>query len=123
MSTSTSSGCPFAAEDTRTLALAAHVLCAKFELAVAVVIVDAMEVSARMTDSQCGACNRKQKGDSAYSGDLRVEPTLFAFWLRVVNSDLRRTRLRTSCGWMPHNAGFGFLDLTPSILLLRQFCD
>ena len=24
-------------------------------------------------------------------------------------------------GWMPHNAGFGFLDLTPSILLLRQF--
>ena len=26
-------------------------------------------------------------------------------------------------GWMPHNAGFGFLDLTPSILLLRQFWD
>jgi hypothetical protein len=28
-----------------------------------------------------------------------------------------------SYGWMPHNAGFGFLDLTPSILLLRQFWD
>jgi hypothetical protein len=27
----------------------------------------------------------------------------------------------TCYGWMPHNAGFGFLDLTPSILLLRQF--
>jgi hypothetical protein len=26
-------------------------------------------------------------------------------------------------GWMPHNAGFGVLDLTPSILLLRQFWD
>jgi hypothetical protein len=26
-------------------------------------------------------------------------------------------------GWMPHNAGFGFLDPTPSILLLRQFWD
>jgi hypothetical protein len=26
-------------------------------------------------------------------------------------------------GWMPHNASFGFLDLTPSILLLRQFWD
>jgi hypothetical protein len=26
-------------------------------------------------------------------------------------------------GWMPHNAGFGFMDLTPSILLLRQFWD
>jgi hypothetical protein len=26
-------------------------------------------------------------------------------------------------GWMPHNAGFGFLDLTQSILLLRQFWD
>jgi hypothetical protein len=26
-------------------------------------------------------------------------------------------------GWIPHNAGFGFLDLTPSILLLRQFWD
>jgi hypothetical protein len=25
--------------------------------------------------------------------------------------------------WMPHNAGFDFLDLTPSILLLRQFWD
>jgi hypothetical protein len=28
-----------------------------------------------------------------------------------------------SYGWMPHNASFGFLDLTPSILLLRQFWD
>jgi hypothetical protein len=26
-------------------------------------------------------------------------------------------------GWMPHNAGFGFLDLTPLILFLRQFWD
>jgi hypothetical protein len=26
-------------------------------------------------------------------------------------------------GWMPHNAGFGFLDPTPPILLLRQFWD
>jgi hypothetical protein len=26
-------------------------------------------------------------------------------------------------GWMPYNASFGFLDLTPSILLLRQFWD
>jgi hypothetical protein len=26
-------------------------------------------------------------------------------------------------GWIPHNAGFGVLDLTPSILLLRQFWD
>jgi hypothetical protein len=25
--------------------------------------------------------------------------------------------------WIPHNASFGFLDLTPSILLLRQFWD
>jgi hypothetical protein len=28
-----------------------------------------------------------------------------------------------SFGWIPHNANFGFLDLTPSILLLRQFWD
>jgi hypothetical protein len=29
-----------------------------------------------------------------------------------------------SCyGGIPHNAGFDFLDLTPSILLLRQFWD
>jgi hypothetical protein len=26
-------------------------------------------------------------------------------------------------GWIPHNASFGFMDLTPSILLLRQFWD
>jgi site-specific DNA-cytosine methylase len=26
-------------------------------------------------------------------------------------------------GWMPHNASFDFLDLTLSILLLRQFSD
>ena len=26
-------------------------------------------------------------------------------------------------GWMPHNAGFDFLDPTPSILLLRQLWD
>jgi hypothetical protein len=25
--------------------------------------------------------------------------------------------------WIPHSASFGFLDLTPSILLLRQFWD
>jgi hypothetical protein len=31
--------------------------------------------------------------------------------------------LFSNYGWMPHNAGFGFLDLTPSILLLRQFWD
>jgi hypothetical protein len=29
----------------------------------------------------------------------------------------------SSYGWIPHNASFGFLDLTPSILLLRQFWD
>jgi hypothetical protein len=23
-------------------------------------------------------------------------------------------------GWMPHNAGFGFLDITPSILLVAS---
>jgi hypothetical protein len=30
---------------------------------------------------------------------------------------------RGGYGWMPHNASFVFLDLTPSILLLRQFWD
>jgi hypothetical protein len=32
---------------------------------------------------------------------------------------------RSGCidSWIPHNASFGFLDLTPSILLLRQFWD
>ena len=25
--------------------------------------------------------------------------------------------------WIPHNAGFGFLDLAPSILHFNWFCD
>jgi hypothetical protein len=32
-------------------------------------------------------------------------------------------RLLCCYGLMPHNASFGFLDLTPSLLLLRQFWD
>jgi hypothetical protein len=32
-------------------------------------------------------------------------------------------QLLLNYGWMQHNAGFDFLDLTPSILLLRQFWD
>jgi hypothetical protein len=32
-------------------------------------------------------------------------------------------RTNFTYGWIPHDAGFGFLDLTPSILLLRQFWD
>jgi hypothetical protein len=30
---------------------------------------------------------------------------------------------KTSYGWIPHNAGFGFLDLAPSILHSNWFWD
>jgi hypothetical protein len=45
--------------------------------------------------------------------------------MRSVNG-MQRTKATSAdidYGWMPHNASFGFLDLTPSILLLRQFWD
>jgi hypothetical protein len=38
-------------------------------------------------------------------------------------SERRWKPLTRTYGWVPHNASFGFLDLTPSILLLRQFWD
>jgi hypothetical protein len=41
----------------------------------------------------------------------------------VAALDTQVARLVGAYSWIPHNAGFGFLDLTPSILLLRQFWD
>jgi hypothetical protein len=41
----------------------------------------------------------------------------------IMASSARRVFIGYLYGWMPHNASFGFLDLTPSILLLRQFWD
>jgi hypothetical protein len=43
---------------------------------------------------------------------------------RDLAPQIRAPVLEPFCyGWMPHNADFGVLDLTPSILLLRQFWD
>jgi hypothetical protein len=49
---------------------------------------------------------------------LLIQTPGFEIVVKTINNEALGLR---GYGWMPHNAGFGFLDLTPSILHSNWF--